>query len=277
MPQCVSCPKKQAILNAGNLCKSCFDNNADGDEIRDEDEEVDPLADEDLDKPINLATLRDISNIVKKLTSPIVKKMENLVKPIKEKANSNANKIALLEANLKEKETKIEAMSQIIVNMQSSLNAIDATKRNTNIIISGLPEDNIECDGRTLESDDDKVKCLFEIMEVEQDASDPPVQLEISRIGAPKDNSIRLIKVNMKSKAKRDVILKKAPMLKTKSEGWKKVYVKKDLHPVYTKENKRIYSKMKELKEKNPTKDIKIDKGKLLVDGKVVDSNTFFV
>ena len=277
MPQCVSCPKKQAILNAGNLCKSCFDNNVDGDEIRDEEEEVDPLADEDLDKPINLATLRDISNIVKKLTSPIVKKMENLMKPIREKANSNANKIALLEANLKEKETKIEAMSQIIVNMQSSLNAIDATKRNTNIIISGLPEDNIVSDGRTLESDDDKVKCLFEIMDVEQDAADPPVQLEMSRIGAPKDNSIRLIKVNMKSKAKRDVILKKAPTLKTKAEGWKKVYIKKDLHPVYTKENKRIYSKMKELKEKNPTKDIKIDKGKLLVDGKVVDSNTFFV
>ena len=71
-------------------------------------------------------------------------------------------------------------------------------------------------------------------------------------------------------------MLQKAPTLKHKDEPWKKIYIKKDLHPVYTKEKQRLYNMMKDLRKKNPDKDIKIDKGQLLVDGLKVDSNTFF-
>ena len=52
--------------------------------------------------------------------------------------------------------------------------------------------------------------------------------------------------------------------------------MKKDVHPVYSKETSRIYKKMKELKEKNPDKDVKILDGKLMVDDKVIDKNLFF-
>ena len=203
--------------------------------------------------------------------------MEKLTSPLKEKTKANESKIALLEANLKEKESKIEAMTQVIVNMQSSLNAIDASKRNTNIIISGLPEQNIELgNGETLTNDEEKVKSLFNEMDVPGDTVDTDEELEISRIGTQKGNSIRLVKVNLKSKSKRDAVLEKSSTLKQKTAPWSKIYVKKDLHPVYTKENQRLYKKMKDLRTKNPEKEIKIIKGVLLVDGKKEDTNMFF-
>ena len=90
------------------------------------------------------------------------------------------------------------------------------------------------------------------------------------------ENQSRLIKVNVKSKDTRDLILEKAPSLKEKNDLWRKIYVKKDVHPVYSRETSRIYKKMKTLKEQNPEKEVKITDGKLMVDGNVVDKNMFF-
>ena len=71
-------------------------------------------------------------------------------------------------------------------------------------------------------------------------------------------------------------ILEKAKELKNKTDPWKKVYVKKDVHFVYAKENQRLNNRRKELREKNPNSDIKIHNGKLLIDDRVVDRNMFF-
>ena len=48
---------------------------------------------------------------------------------------------------------------------------------------------------------------------------------------------VRLLKVDVQSKATRDKILEKAKELKNKNELRKRVYVKKDVHIVYAKEN----------------------------------------
>ena len=112
-------------------------------------------------------------------------------------------------------------------------------------------------------------------MEVEADVLANVDAFECSRIGQIKENATRLVKVNVGSKVTRDLILQKAPSLK-KKELWGRIYVKKDVHPVYSKETSRIYRKMKSLKEKNPTKEVKIVDGKLTVDGRTVDKNMFF-
>ena len=113
-------------------------------------------------------------------------------------------------------------------------------------------------------------------MKVEADVLANVNAFEYSRIGQVKDNVTRLVKVNVRSKDTRDKILEKAPGLKDKSELWKKIYVKKDVHPVYSKETSRIYRKMKKLKEENPGKEVKILDGKLIFEGKTVDKNLFF-
>ena len=88
MPQCVKCPKKQRMLNAGDLCKTCLDKETEHD-ANEEDNDENIITEEELDKPINIATLRDISNIIKKFIDPVFKKMEKLIKPIKEISSSN--------------------------------------------------------------------------------------------------------------------------------------------------------------------------------------------
>ena len=100
--------------------------------------------------------------------------------------------------------------------------------------------------------------------------------LEMSRIGQQNETMTRLLKVDVKSKATRDRILDKAKDLKGKNEPWKRVYVKKDVHIVYAKENQRLNNRRKDLREKNPNSDIKILDGKLLIDDRVVDRNMFF-
>ena len=265
MPTCsnANCDVKQAILNPGDLCKNCF-------AIQ---EANDPLKNLDLSKPLKNVNLGELIDIFKALMNPIEQKLEQLTK----RSSSQDAKISLLEANIKEKDTTIATMTDIIINMQSSLNRIDANTRNNNIIISGLQEEDIVGnDIGQLRNDKEKVQTLFEVMQVGTDIVAVADEFEYTRIGQRRDNATRLVKVNVRSKATRDKILEKAPSLKGKNELWKKIYVKKDVHPVYSKETSRIYRKMKTLKEQNPEKEVKIQDGKLLVNGRMVDKNLFF-
>ena len=263
MPSCTACQNKQAILNPGGLCRECFAL----------EEENDPLKDMDLNKPLKNANLGELVDIFKAMMKPVELKLEQ----IKQSTAAQDAKITLLEANLKEKDTTIATMSEIIINMQSSLNRIDSSTGNTNIIVSGLQEQDIENeqDGQ-LKEEKEKIRRLLEVMEVEADVLANVDAFECSRIGQIKENATRLVKVNVGSKVTRDLILQKAPSLKNKNELWGRIYVKKDVHPVYSKETSRIYRKMKSLKEKNPTKEVKIVDGKLTVDGRTVDKNMFF-
>ena len=78
------------------------------------------------------------------------------------------------------------------------------------------------------------------------------------------------------SKAHREAILDNAKSLKGKAEPWILVYLKKDAHFVEHQENKRLWKKKDTLKKSFPGKDIKIIKGKLQIDGQVVDQNALF-
>ena len=247
----------------GGLCRACFAL----------EEANDPLKDMDLNKPLKNANLGELVDIFKAMMKPVELKLEQ----IKQSTAAQDAKITLLEANLKEKDTTIATMSEIIINMQSSLNRIDSSTRNTNIIVSGLQEQDIvnDQDGELTE-EKEKIKRLLEVMEVEADVLANVDAFECSRIGQIKENATRLVKVNVGSKVTRDLILQKAPSLKNKNELWGRIYVKKDVHPVYSKETSRIYRKMKSLKEKNPNKEVKIVDGKLTVEGKAVDKNMFF-
>ena len=207
MPVCTNagCNIKQAILNPGDLCKTCFAAQ----------ENVDPLKDLDLTKPLKNVNLGELVGIFKAMINPIELKLDKMSNSI----SSQDAKITLLQANLKEKDTIIETLTNTICNMQASLNHIDADKRNTNIIIAGMQEDAIvNDDDGELPEDQAKVKRLFQVMKADADIIAAADTFECSRIGQAKENAIRLLKVNVKSKATRDLILEKAPQLKESKE-----------------------------------------------------------
>ena len=86
-----------------------------------------------------------------------------------------------------------------------------------------------------------------------------------------------MIKIKCGSKENRNELTKNSNKLKEADETWKRVYIRKDEHPVYLAEKNRLRKKMLELKkvEENKTKEIIIKDGKLLMNGVVVDKNTF--
>ena len=90
---------------------------------------------------------------------------------------------------------------------------------------------------------------------------------------------LRMINVTLPSTDTRNMVLENTSSLKDLPVPWCKIYINKDLHPVYSRQNKRLRDKMSELKSKpqNKEKNIKIVKGKLMMDDEVVDKNPFFV
>ena len=104
MPECSNehCTKKQSRLNPGELCQTCYANV----QVNDDENNENPLENIDLDKPIGQTNLRDIVDIIQALTTPIVKKIDNLDDSIMNRITNYDAKIALLEANNKEKDMK---------------------------------------------------------------------------------------------------------------------------------------------------------------------------
>ena len=111
------------------------------------------------------------------------------------------------------------------------------------------------------------------------DIDDKINDFEYTRIGTPTDGRKRLLKINVGSKETRDKICNESKKVKLLPAPWKFVYINKDVHPVYLKENQRIRKKMQELK-KVPGFDhesgrVKLTNGILTVDDVAVDQNLF--
>ena len=268
MPQCASCPKKQSFLNPGDLCKDCY--------YGDSSQSYTTIDELELTKKVNDMTLGDIVSIIQQIVKPISEKLDKIEQTINSKVDAQNSKIELLKSSLKEKEQTIDTMSEIIINMQSSLNKIDSETRVTNLMISGLSENDIKDNDIDLTDDAKKVQRLFKVMEIDAEGISSEDTFEMLRIGQEKVGVTRLLKVNVQTKERRDKILERAKILKDKSDPWKKVYVKKDVHFVYAKENQRLNSKRKILRDQYPEGNIKIYNGKLLHDERVIDRNMFF-
>ena len=117
-------------------------------------------------------------------------------------------------------------------------------------MVSGLSETDIVIEGTagrddiTLSTDEDKVKHILDAIDVDIPYGD--IQ-ECTRIGKPKQDFPRMLKVKVRTKDQRKIITEKASTLKTKPH-LKKIYLKKDTHPVYVQETGRLRAKLKKLK-----------------------------
>ena len=169
-------------------------------------------------------------------------------------------------------EEDITSLKSIVAKQQQSINRFDSKERICNIMIGGLSETDIIDNDVNLSTDLQKITAVLGKIGVAL-----PNNHTIIRLGQPSNNPSfhRYVKLTLESKEQRDQILQKARELKDKGEPWCKTYLKRDLHPAVLHENKRLWKKKKVMQqdEQYKNKEIKIDKGKLLVDGAVVDCN----
>ena len=156
---------------------------------------------------------------------------------------------------------------------------IDADKRVTNLMVNGLPEEElVDSNDEALPDDASKFKYLLHCIGINDiDASID--EFEFSRLGAAVEGKKRVLKINVGTKEKRDKICKETKKVKLLPAPWKYVYINKDVHPVYLKENQRIRKKMQELKKvpgfEHDSGRVKLENGLLTVDGTTVDQNLF--
>ena len=67
MPLCSACPRKQSLLNPGDLCRTCYEENQQV--LPNVEEELESM---DLTKNVNELKLGDIVNVIKLVIKPIV-------------------------------------------------------------------------------------------------------------------------------------------------------------------------------------------------------------
>ena len=229
----------------------------------------------DANTPVAAMTAGQMLTLIQSQIKPLEEKVVNIDRKLDREITGLKTRINVLESEVKEEKERNETLTQIVVEMQKSLNKIDNSDREKTLIISGLPEEAIQVEDTLLNNDNEKVTKMFSLIEV----NDGPWAVE--RIGKPTTNGkARMAKVVFPDKEKRDKAAEKSIKLKELAEPWKKVYLNRDKHPVYRCENNRLRKKMNDLRKKpefqdNPRERVKIAKGQLLVDGTVVDKNTF--
>ena len=236
------------------------------------------LNEEMLTKSVSELTVRDILNINMQANKPIAEKLDSFMNQMHTKIANLDKRIEFLEAERVKKDEDNATLKEIIRNMQRSLNKSDSDIRNKNIIITSLSEGNIDTDEHRCTNDHEKVRWILDCTQNENFSEETINNFQIERLGQPKVGYNRVTKITMPSVEDRDKFLEEVKVLKDAPEPWSKVYIKKDQHPTYIAENNRLRKKLKMLKANpdNQNKDIKILKGKLLMDGEEIDGNTFF-
>ena len=189
------------------------------------------------------------------------------------------NRIKLHDEELAHKNEQIAHLSNTIVNMQKELNSLDYDKRSKNLIIAGLSEEAVTVENTTVDTDIDKVNLvLSNIGLVAEQLVDDNC---LSRIGKPTNNGRpRLLQIVCADNEIRERVVKSAPKLKEKGEPLSRIYINRDTHPVYQKENARLRQQLSKIKQSEREKgnecDAKIVKGKLVWNNNVIDKNLFF-
>ena len=230
-------------------------------------------ADNNIDRPV---TVRDILTIIK----PLENKIDQLNNSLNQRMTSVETKNKALENEVMHQKHKNEVLTGIVSDMQRVMNGYDSNVRAKNIMIAGLSEQNITVGEVELTNDIDKVEIILKEIGVEDITHQNVAEFQYTRIGEPVAEQNRYLKVNVHNKEIRDKIIEKSPALKTMNEPLKKIFINKDTHPVYLKENKRLRKAMKDLKSKpgfeHHTGRVKIIGNELKVDGVTVDKNSFF-
>ena len=184
---------------------------------------------------------------------------------------------------LEQLSTENNQLVRTVQQQQRYLEMIDAEKRASNIIITGVPESEtetsatLEADGEIADTDDSKVRMLLRKIGHQNIATK-----ETMRLGKIVQGKTRAIKVVLADPVSRKKVLEDAKQLKQAGEKFSKIYIKKDIHPAVRKEFKRLQdvTKVETNKPENTGKKVEYDHKTrtVTVDGVIIDrfKSSFF-
>ena len=176
---------------------------------------------------------------------------------------------AKLQSNVDSLTEQVALLTQATMQQQKYLESIEAQTRRANLIITGVSEGDITEEGVTAKTDRDKCQLVF------SKVGKNNVQYESAvRLGQPAQDKTRPIKVTLSDPETRKGILDAAKTLKD-MDGYKRVFIRKDVHPLVQKEFRRLRDVEKAERDKpenqGRTVTYDIDSRTVKVDGKIVD------
>ena len=203
------------------------------------------------------------------LVQVLMVRLNELASDVKELTKAVTAPDSCINKKFEELQTQVNKQAEILAKQQRYLQILDRKERENNLIITGVPDENESLDGATTE--EDKLKKIW---------SKVGVRVEMQshrRLGRRDDgNSRRAILVTLAGKSIRDKILETTNQLKNAGEDYKRIYIKKDVHPSIRKEWKRLYDAERAEKERpeNAGCVVRLDarERKLYRDGVVIDS-----
>lgn len=186
-------------------------------------------------------SLEDLKLLLAEQSQQIVLSLKNEIKELKDIIGQQAEKIKTLESHVIKQEEKIAQ--------------IDNNSRKEFAIIHGIPDD------------DSSIDNLVEQLELNIDPNYQPIRLGI------KQNQIsRPIRIKFKNeKIKINNIQSASRKIKSSPDQFKNIFINYDQNYVFRCENQRLRNIRKELISKYPNKTVKITKGQILLDNKVVE------
>ena len=183
-------------------------------------------------------------------------------------------KIDELENDMTAIKKELTTAYEIINQQQMFMEYLDNKDRECNVVIMGLSEQPDEIG----EADHEKVMGILNVI----GECSTNLGLQLKRLGKPNDANKRPLHVRFQDKSTRQSVVGKAKLLKTAEGAYKKVFIKKDIHPVVRKEmdRLRIHTHIEAAKPENAGTDIRYDHKRrvILRDGLVIDrfSPSFF-
>ena len=237
MPKCILCNKSQSALNEGNLCKQCFRKPADSSQSEN-------------DEPFISLSKEALRDLIQKELEPLTKRITDLesmnkslsteLKLLKNRNKTDNNDRS--DNQIKECSDNLKTIKATVAAQQKTLEDLQQDRRAKNLIITGVPEapgepsDTRRIDFNTVESIFTAVECpgicANRVTRLGKKQETPLENSDISPTPRP-----LLVCLNTTNDAR--TIIKKSSNLK-KSSDFKKVYIKKDEHPLVRKEWRRL-------------------------------------
>ena len=212
-------------------------------------------------------TKENLVAVVMEAVAKAVAVVNNRLGEVEKRSEKSANDVSLLR-------NEIGELRKAAVQQQRFIEYLEGKDRIENVVFFGVPEGNIE--GVPAANDDEKCKAIFAAIGAV--VQGPIVSKRVGRLEAGKTRPLIL---PMGSKKARDDVLAKTANLKTFGDEdhiFRKVYLKKDIHPAVSKEWKRIRDAEKREKENPANQGVEIklnpDTRELMRDGVVIDRFT---
>ena len=275
MPSCVVCGKTQSRLNDGQRCKECFSNNGKYPNNNDAStDSLSALSPNWINEPFTNLKGGHLFQII-----------EQAVKPLDVKLNECISKLTSLEGRLLTVETRIqkaeddikeytndfvakssgiELLKKISLSQQKLCENIQRNNLAKNIIISGIPVDDMTHNDVALTTADEKIVAILQSIGVSLEQQEyefysfPP--------GVGRNTHSAKLAVDLPTKKS---IMSKAKCLK--ETVFNKIYLSNDEPKLTRNENYRLRKKAKDLRISYPEAIVRISKGILTQDGTEVD------